>query len=71
METQERKEYLSITELCARITYAPKSVYNMISGDVFKEGVHYFKPTKRKLLFYWPAIEQWIRERSREEDFKV
>ncbi len=25
-------------------------------------GVHYFKPTKRKLLFYWPAIEEWIRE---------
>jgi hypothetical protein len=64
METHERvhqSEYLSITELCARIRYAPKSIYNMISQGVFKEGTHYFKPTKRKLLFSWPAMEQWIR----------
>ena len=40
----------------------PKSVYNMISQRVFTEGVHYFKPTQRKLLFFWPAVEIWIRE---------
>ena len=60
MEAQ--KDYLSIKELCDRTSYAPKSVYNMVSQRVFKEGVHYFKPTKRKLLFFWPAIERWIRE---------
>jgi hypothetical protein len=55
-------DYISITELCDRITYAPKSVYNMVSQGIFKEGTHYFKPTPRKLLFFWPAIEEWIRE---------
>jgi predicted DNA-binding transcriptional regulator AlpA len=56
------KNYLSIEELCERTCYARKSVYNMISQHVFKEGIHYYKPTKRKLLFFWPAIEAWIRE---------
>jgi predicted DNA-binding transcriptional regulator AlpA len=56
------KDYLSITELCERLSYAPKSVYNMISQGIFTEGVHYFKPTPRKLLFFWPAVERWIRE---------
>jgi predicted DNA-binding transcriptional regulator AlpA len=55
-------EYLSINALSDRIGYAVKTIYNLVSRDIFKEGVHYFKPTKRKLLFYWPAIEQWIRE---------
>ena len=55
-------EYLSIKTLSARIGYAVKTIYNLVSRDILKEGVHYFKPTKRKLLFYWPAVEQWIRE---------
>lgn len=55
-------EYLPIQALSERIGYAVKTIYNLVSQDTFKEGVHYFKPTKRKLLFYWPAIEQWIRE---------
>ena len=59
---EEKKDYLSIKELCTLTSYAPKSVYNMISQRVFREGVHYFKPTKRKLLFFWPAVEAWIRE---------
>jgi hypothetical protein len=59
---EQRKDYLSIKELCERTSYAPKSVYNMISQRIFTEGVHYFKPTKRKLLFFWPAVEAWIRE---------
>jgi len=64
MPTEDRlqtKDYVTIKEMCERTSYAPKSVYNMVSQGVFKEGTHYFKPTKRKLLFFWPAIEQWIR----------
>lgn len=59
---EQRKDYLPIKELCERTSYAPKSVYNMISQRIFTEGVHYFKPTRRKLLFFWPAVEAWIRE---------
>ncbi len=55
-------EYLPIKVLSERIGYAVKTIYNLVSQDTFKEGIHYFKPTKRKLLFYWPAVEQWIRE---------
>lgn len=59
---EQRKNYLSIKELCERTNYAPKSIYNMVSQRIFTEGVHYFKPTRRKLLFFWPAVEAWIRE---------
>jgi predicted DNA-binding transcriptional regulator AlpA len=55
-------EYLPIRPLSQRIGYAVKTIYNLISQGILKEGVHYFKPTKRKLLFYWPAMEAWIRE---------
>ncbi len=55
-------DYLPIRPLAERIGYARKTIYNLISQGVLKEGTHYFKPTKRTLLFYWPAIEQWIRE---------
>ena len=55
-------DYLSIKALSDRIGYAVKTIYNLVSQDILKGGVHYFKPTKSKLLFYWPAVEQWIRE---------
>src|SRR5712691_2906894 len=45
-------EYLPIKVLSERIGYAVKTIYNLVSQDTFKEGIHYFKPTKRKLLFY-------------------
>jgi predicted DNA-binding transcriptional regulator AlpA len=66
--TDHMKNYLSITELCERTSYARKSVYNMVSQGIFKEGTHYFKPTQRKLLFFWPAVEAWIRGGTDEQD---
>ncbi len=59
----EPSHYLPISTVAMRIGYAVKTIYNLISQGVLQEGVHYFKPTKRKLLFYWPAIEQWIMEK--------
>ena len=55
-------EYLPIQALSKRIGYAVKTIYNLVSQGVLKEGTHYFKPTRRKLIFHWPAMEQWIRE---------
>ena len=55
-------EYILVRPLSERIGYAVKTIYNLVSQGALKEGVHYFKPTKRKRLFYWSAMEAWIRE---------
>jgi hypothetical protein len=55
------KVYLSLCELCARIPYARKTIYNWTSSGTWQEGVHFFR-RRRKLIFYWPAIEVWLRE---------
>ncbi len=54
------EEYLSIKQLCERIPYRPQSIRNMMTQGIFREGEHYFKPTARKVIFKWSAIQRWI-----------
>lgn len=54
------EEYLTVKELCQRIKYAEQTIYNMISTKKFTNGVHYTKPTRKKILFIWAAILQWM-----------
>ncbi len=54
------KEYVGTKELARRLRYAEQTIYNKICDGTFMEGVHFFKPTKRKLLFDWKAIEVWV-----------
>jgi predicted DNA-binding transcriptional regulator AlpA len=58
-ETME--EYITVKELSIRIKLAEQSIYNMISKGDFLLNVHYLKPTPKKVLFIWSAIELWLR----------
>jgi hypothetical protein len=37
-----------------------QTIYNWISAGVWQSGVHYFKPTPRKLIFHYPTIKRWV-----------
>ncbi len=53
-------KYLTINELSIAIKYNKQSIYNMIHKGTFEIGKHYLKPTPKKLLFKWDAIEKWL-----------
>jgi hypothetical protein len=55
------EEYLTTVELSQRIKMAPGTIRNLVWKKNLIEGVHYLKPTPRKLLFVWSAIEDWLR----------
>ncbi|MBU1417314.1 MAG: hypothetical protein KKI15_02395 [Proteobacteria bacterium] len=54
------EEYITINELSSRIKYSKQSIYNLIHQKILVRQVHYFKPTPKKLLFKWDAIQGWI-----------
>ena len=54
------EEYLTITELSSRIKMSPGTIRNLVWKNELIENVHYVKPTPRKLLFVWSAIEKWL-----------
>jgi hypothetical protein len=58
------EEYLSTTELSERIKMAPGTIRNLVWRKEFQENVHYLKPTPKKILFLWSAVEQWIHRNS-------
>ena len=58
------EEYLTITELSGRIKMTPGTIRNLVWKNNLVENVHYVKPTSRKLLFVWSAIEQWLYGKS-------
>jgi len=58
------EEYLTIKELGCRIKMAPGTIRNLIWKREFKERVHYLKPTPRKVLFIWSAVEDWLWKKS-------
>jgi len=54
------EEYLTTKELSSRIKMAPGSIRNLVWNKTFQEGVHYVKPTGRKLLFVWSKCQAWL-----------
>jgi len=54
------EEYLTTQELSDRIKMAPGTIRNLVWKRTLREGVHYVKPSARKLLFVWSRIEQWL-----------
>ena len=54
------EEYLSVKELSRRIKMPPGTIRNLIWKKEFLEGIHFVKPTPRKILFAWSAVEQWL-----------
>ena len=56
------EEYLTIQELGERIKFSKQSIYNLIYKKKFTLGVHYLKPTPKKILFVWSEVEKWLRQ---------
>ena len=54
-------ELVTCNELSIRLKLKKQSIYNMISRGEFCKNKHYFKPTRRILLFDWEAINDWLR----------
>ena len=53
-------EYLTTAELSQRIKMAPGTIRNLVWRNQLQKGVHYIKPTPRKLLFVWSEIQVWL-----------
>ena len=56
------EEYLTVQEIGKRIKFSKQSIYNLIYMKKFILGVHYLKPTPKKILFVWSEIEKWLRQ---------
>ena len=63
-------EYLTIAQLSRRIHYAPQTIRNLMSQEVFRLGVQYVKP-RRRVLFKWSTIEQWPHRESGTTDIPL
>ena len=58
------EEYLTVKELAERIKLAPQTIYNLISLGRFVLGIHYVKPSPKKVLFKWAAVVAWLEDTS-------
>lgn len=56
------EEYLTVQELGERIKFSKQSIYNLIYKKKFTLGIHYLKPTPKKILFVWSEVEKWLRQ---------
>jgi len=59
LTTQTEKRWLTTRELSDYIGYSLDSINKMVKDDVFIDGVHYYKPSK-KLLFDKIEVDNWI-----------
>jgi hypothetical protein len=62
------EEYLTVQEIGERIKFSKQSIYNLIYKKKFILGVHYLKPTPKKILFVWSEVEKWLRQSIDELD---
>lgn len=59
-ESDDMEQYLTAKELAERIKMAPGTIRNLVWRKEFQENIHFLKPTPRKLLFIWSAVEAWL-----------
>jgi len=55
-------EYLTISEVAARLKLKPKSVKNKMAAGAFRLGVHYFRPPGMEARFKWSAVVAWMEQ---------
>ena len=60
------EEFLTVLELSKRIKYAKQSIYNLIHKKAFVQGKHYIKPSQKKILFIWSAVNEWLNDSDKE-----
>ena len=64
------EEYITVQELGERIKFSKQSIYNLIYKKKYIIGVHYLKPTPKKILFVWSEVEKWLRQ-SKDEPTEI
>jgi hypothetical protein len=60
------EEYLTISEVAARLKVTPKTVRNKMASGVFRKGVHYFSPLSMGPRFKWSAVVSWLEQAQKE-----
>lgn len=53
-------EYLTVTELAARLKLTPKTVRNRMYDGTWRKGVHWFAPRGISPRFRWSAVVTWL-----------
>ncbi|MEK6658859.1 MAG: DNA-binding protein [Campylobacterota bacterium] len=53
------KRWLNTRELSDYIGYSLDAINKMVKDDIFIDGIHYYKPSK-KLLFDKEQVDNWI-----------
>jgi hypothetical protein len=56
------EEYLTISEVAARLKLTPKTVRNKMASGVFRKGVHYIRPNGLGTRFKWGAVVAWLEQ---------
>jgi hypothetical protein len=54
------EEYLTISEVAARLKVTPKTVRNKMASGVFCKGVHYIRPKGLGTRFKWGSVVAWL-----------
>ena len=62
------EEYLTVEDLSRRIRFSKQTIYNMISSKKFVRGQHYLKPSRKKVLFLWSGIREWLEDQNQGDD---
>jgi hypothetical protein len=57
------EEFLDLKQLTKRIPFAKSVIEELIANGVLIDGVHFSRPTGPggKRVFFWTAIEKWIK----------
>jgi hypothetical protein len=56
------EEYLTISEVAARLKISPKTLRNKMAAGVFCKGVHYVRPNGLGTRFKWGAVVAWLEQ---------
>jgi len=56
-------EYLDLKQLTQRIPFGKSAIEELIADGILIEGVHFRRPTGPggMRVFFWSAIEKWIK----------
>ncbi len=62
------EELITVEQLAKLTGYSKQTIYNKINKEEFILGIHYLKPTRKKILFMASAIQQWLTNGEVNED---
>jgi len=70
LKRQAVEEYLTISEVAARLKLKPKTIKNKMAAGIFQRGIHYFSRPGISPRFKWSAVVAWLEEGNREMTLK-